>query len=95
MLWSTAGFEEETLDALIETTAIFHVNAHKFLPEEYLMLSTPLGEIYVGDDELKVFNELVEKKINELEDENYRSRSDSQKYDDHRADEADNNWKDR
>ncbi len=93
MLWSTAGFEAETLDVLIKDTAIFHVNRCKFLPERYLMLSTPIGEIYVGDGELKAFNELVEKEIENLEDND--THSEIRKWNDYRSDCADNNWKER
>ena len=90
ILWVTSNFEEETFEGIVNKTAIYGSRCG-FTPDKYLTLMTPLGEINVGDDELKTFNDLVEKKIEEI----YSSRSDSQKYDDYMSDCADNNHKER
>ena len=92
--WSNQGHEANTVEELIKDTAIYAARCG-FVPEKYLMISTLLGEIYAGDDELKAFNDAVEVAIEEIESSNHRNRSDGQKWDDHRADCADDNWKER
>lgn len=96
MYWSNSGFENDTLAGLINSTASYHVESgHKYEYDDCLMQHLSDGENYATAFELIEHNEAVEAKIEELEQEAYNKRSNSQKYNDYMSDCADNNWKER
>ncbi len=75
MYWASSGHEEKTLAELRDATAKWCFENRKTCDEEYLMIFTGFGEIYVEGEGVNQFNEAVAEKIEELESDRYANRS--------------------
>ena len=78
-MWSTSGFEADTLQELVNSTAAYYANSESFKDEKYLVIHSKVGETYVRWDAVDQFNTAVRDKIEELESDAYHEYKENYK----------------